>query len=225
MFYFDPMYFIFLGPAIILTIWAQAKVKGTFKKYSKIGSQAHVTGADAAARILEYNNINDVKILETKGWLSDHYDPSKKVLKLSPKVYRSTSLASVGIAAHEAGHAIQHAQGYAPLVLRQAIAPAAVAGSNLAMAFLIIGFIMGAMGLVKVGIILFSIAVLFQIITLPVEFNATARAKEQLAAVGILNNNEIVGVNKVLSAAAMTYVAATITAILQLLYFILRVRR
>jgi Zn-dependent membrane protease YugP len=219
---FDPMYFLIVAPAILLSLWAQFKVKSTFSKYSHIGTSSELTGAHAARKILENNGIYDVDVKETMGWLSDHYDPKHKVLKLSPKVYHDASIASIGVAAHEAGHAIQHHIGYAPLMVRQTIAPAAMAGSNIAMVLLMVGFIIGALGLIKIGIIAFSLAVLFQLITLPVEFDASRRAKNQLQELGIVNMGEVAGVSKVLSAAGLTYVAAALAAILQLIYFLFR---
>jgi len=222
MFYFDPLYFIILGPAILLTIWAQVKVKGTFSRYSQIPSASGLTGAEVARIILQKNGLYDVPVEETHGWLSDHYDPFRKVLRLSPTVFRDSSLASIGVAAHEAGHAIQHARGYAPMVLRQTLAPAAIFGSNIAIFLLFLGLIINAFGLIKLGIFAFSLAVLFQVVTLPVEFNASRRARLLVSEYGVVTRDELYGINQVLSAAAMTYVAAAITAISQLLYFLIR---
>lgn len=222
MFYFDPLYFIVVGPAILLTIWAQIKVKGTFAKYSKVGSSNYLSGRDAAIKMLEKNGIHDVEVKETEGWFTDHYDPKGKVLRLSPSVYHGRSLASIGVAAHEAGHAIQDATDYAPLVMRQAIAPAAMFGSNIAMFLIFFGFIINALGLIKLGIIAFTLAVIFQIVTLPVEFNASKRAITLITEYGIVTREETPHVNSVLNAAAMTYVAAAIAAVAQLLYFLLR---
>jgi Zn-dependent membrane protease YugP len=222
MFYFDPLYFIIVGPAILLTIWAQIKVKGTVSKYAKIGTTRGLTGAETAQAILRHEGIENVRVEEVSGWLSDHYDPRSKTLRLSPDVYRNTSVSSVGIAAHEVGHAIQDARSYAPLVLRSAIAPAAMFGSNAAMFLLMIGFMIGALGMVKLGIILFATTVAFQLITLPVEINASSRARAILTESGIVTQNEAVGVGRVLNAAALTYVAAAIASLTQLLYFLLR---
>ena len=216
------MYFIIVGPAIILTIWAQIKVKSTFAKYSKINSKSYLSGKEAAQRLLEKNGIHDVTVKETEGWFTDHYDPRSKVLRLSPDVYRGHSLASIGVAAHEAGHAIQDAKDYTPLVMRQAIAPVAMFGSNIAMFLIFFGFIINALGLIKLGIIAFAIAVVFQIITLPVEFNASKRALLLITEYGIVTKEEQPHVASVLNAAAMTYVAAAIAAVAQLLYFLLR---
>ena len=222
MFYFDPLYFVIVGPAIALTIWAQFKVKGTIAKYSKIATARGLSGAETALAILRHEGIGDVRVEETSGWLSDHYDPRSKTLRLSPDVYRNTSVSSVGIAAHEVGHAIQDAHHYAPLVLRSTIAPVAMFGSNAAMFLLFIGFMVGALGMVKLGIILFATTVAFQLITLPVEINASSRARAILTESGIVTPNEALGVGKVLNAAALTYVAAAVASLTQLLYFILR---
>jgi len=220
---FDPIYFIFMAPAILLALYAQVKVKSAYAKMSRVPSARGYTGSEAATRILHAAGILDVKVEQTQGWLSDHYDPKNRVLRLSPEVYQGRSLASVGIAAHEAGHALQHAENYALLSLRSAIVPVAGIGSWLAWPMIMIGFLLGMMNLVSLGIILFSILVLFQIITLPVEFNASTRAKAVLAGTGItVDQRELQGVASVLDAAAMTYVAATVTAIAQLLYFLFR---
>ena len=181
-----------------------------------------MTGADVAKEILTRNGLSHVAVVETGGFLSDHYDPAKKVVRLSPDVYRSSSLASIGVAAHETGHAIQHAKAYGPLTLRNMMVPLASIGSNLSWVIIFAGFIFGALGLVKVGIVLFSTVVVFQLITLPVEFNASARAKSILTSYSIVSKEEMVGVNKVLSAAAMTYVAAAISSVVTLLYFLIR---
>jgi Zn-dependent membrane protease YugP len=222
-FMFDPVYFIFMAPAMLLALYAQLKVKSAYARMSRVPSARGLSGAEAAVRILHSAGIQDVKVEQTQGWLSDHYDPKSKVLRLSPEVYQGRSLASVGIAAHEAGHALQHAVNYGPLTLRSAIVPVAGIGSWLAWPMIMIGFFMGAMNLVTLGILLFSVLVIFQIITLPVEFNASSRAKVVLASTGIVaDQKELQGVASVLNAAALTYVAATITAIAQLLYFLLR---
>jgi len=219
----DPLYWMLVGPAILLAFFAQMKVKSAYNTMSKVGTARGYSGARAASRIMESAGIGDVAIERVQGWLSDHYDPKNKVLRLSPGVFEGQSIASVGIAAHEAGHALQHAEGYAPLQVRSMLVPAASIGSWLAWPMIIIGSILGAFGLVKAGILLFAALVLFQVITLPVEFNASSRAKQALADTGIVvNAEEMNGVSSVLNAAAMTYVAATVTAIAQLLYFLLR---
>jgi Zn-dependent membrane protease YugP len=220
---FDPLYLLFMAPALILSLFAQGWVKSSFSKYGKLANRRGITGAEAARRILDSSGLSGVRIEPAQGrGLSDHYDPRTKVLRLSPEVYGKASLASVGVAAHEAGHALQDSGGYAPLKLRSALVPAAQLGSNLAWPLLFIGMFIGAMGMVKLGVIFFSGAVLFQVVTLPVEFNASARAMRALEGVGILSGDELSGARRVLSAAALTYVAAAITAVLQLVYFLLR---
>ena len=220
--FFDPLYLLFMAPAFLVSILAQLWVKGSFSKYSKISSQSGYSGAKAAYSILKKNGIDDVSIEETNGFLGDHYDPRTKSLRLSRNVYRSNSLAAIGVAAHEAGHALQHAQGYLPLHFRSHLVPVASIGSNLAWPLLFIGLFLKSMMMVKWGILLFSGVVLFQLITLPVEFNASRRALAALRTSGLVSEYEIDGSRKVLTAAAMTYVAAAAAAILQLLYFLLR---
>ena len=220
---FDPLYLLFMVPAFILSLVAQGLVKSSFSKYSKVGNRRGITGAEAARRILDSSGLSNVRIEAAQGrGLSDHYDPRTKVLRLSPDVYGKASLASVGVAAHEAGHALQDSRGYTPLKLRSALVPAAQLGSTLAWPLLFLGMFLGVMGMVKLGVIFFSGAVLFQVVTLPVEFNASARAMRALEGVGILSGDELSGARRVLSAAALTYVAAAVTAVLQLLYFLLR---
>ena len=220
---FDPLYLLFMVPAFILSLVAQGLVKSSFSKYSKVGNRRGITGAEAARRILDSSGLSDVRIEPAQGrGLSDHYDPRTKVLRLSPDVYGKASLASVGVAAHEAGHALQDSRRYTPLKLRSALVPAAQLGSTLAWPLLFLGMFLGVMGMVKLGVIFFSGAVLFQVVTLPVEFNASARAMRALEGVGILSGDELSGARRVLSAAALTYVAAAVTAVLQLLYFLLR---
>ena len=220
--FIDPMYLLFLLPGVLLAGWATLKVKSNFAYYSRVPSSNGMTGAQAAREILRRNNIHDVRVQETHGWLSDHYDPSSRTVRLSPEVYRNPSVASVAIAAHEVGHALQDAKQYAPLRLRSAAVPAARIGSFAPWIIVIGGFVMHSLQLVYLGVILFSATVLFQIVTLPVEFNASSRAKDQLASLGMVSRKDAVGVNKVLSAAAMTYVAAAITAVLTLLYYLMR---
>jgi len=218
----DPLYWMMMIPVMILSGIASFKVKSTYKKFSKIRSASGMTGADVARKILQINGLSNVSVVETKGFLSDHYDPAKKTVRLSHDVYSSNSIAAIGVAAHETGHAIQDKQSYSPLVLRNMMVPIASIGSNFSWIVIIIGSIMGAMGLVKAGIALFSVVVFFQIITLPVEFNASSRAKQILASNGIISAAELNGVNRVLGAAAMTYVAAAISSVMTLLYFLLR---
>jgi len=220
--FFDPLYIIMIAPALLLSIFAQIRVKSSFSKYSKVPTYRGITGERAAREILRAEGIHDVGIELSRGFLSDHYDPRTKTLRLSESVYAGDSLASVGVAAHEVGHAIQHARGYMPLKLRSALVPISSLGSNLAWPLLIIGFIFMAKSLILAGIVFFSLAVLFQLVTLPVEFNASWRALNALPAAGILSDTEVMGARKVLSAAALTYVAAAVSAVLQLLYFLLR---
>jgi hypothetical protein len=208
-------------PVFIFSLWAQFKVKSSFSKFSKIGINSGITGAEAARIILEKLGIKDVKIEKTSGWLSDHYSPINKTLKLSSDVYDSNSISAVGVAAHEAGHAIQHFKGMLIMRMWMALAKPATIMSNASVFMIIIGIIFKFFMLAQIGFFFFLIVVLFQIITLPLEFNASNRAKKLLFECGIATNSEISGVNTVLSSAAMTYVAATAAAITQLLYFAL----
>ncbi len=225
MFYFDYMYFVYMIPGLIISIWAQMKVKGTFAKYSKIRVQSGWSGAQAARRILDDNGLHNVRVEKVSGKLSDHFDPGSNVVRLSDSTYDSTSVGAVGVAAHEVGHAIQHAQGYAPAKLRSAIVPACNIGTSVSMPLIFLGFAFSLAQLIYVGIALFGLAVVFQLVTLPVEFNASKRAIETLGSNGMMTEEENNGVKKVLSAAALTYVAALVTSLLQLLYYISRVRR
>jgi len=219
----DPLYWLLIGPTILLALWAQMKVKSNFAKFSKYTTSNRLSGAEAAEAVLHYANIHDVKIEEVRGFLSDHYDPRSRTLRLSPDVFRGRSISAAGVAAHEAGHAIQHARGYAPLAMRNAMVPLASFGSWLAWPMIFFGFLIQSLHLVQLGVIAFTALVAFQLITLPVEFNASTRAKAVLVKSGVLANQaEADGVGKVLNAAAMTYVAATVTAIAQLIYFALR---
>ena len=228
MIFFDPMYLLFVAPAMLLALLAQGMVKSAYARASKIPARSGVTGAQAAYQVMREAGCDDVAIEKTQGWLSDHYDPRHRVLRLSPDVYQGRSLASLGIAAHEAGHAIQHKRHYAPLALRNGLVPMASVGGNLSMVFLMIGMflmyskpILGS-SILYLGIGLFALTVLFQLINLPVEFNASSRAREALLTSGLVDTQEAPVVRKVLSAAAMTYVAATVTAIMTLLYFLFR---
>ncbi len=207
----------------ILCMAASAKVNSTYNKYSKVRSMTGMTGAQVAQKILQYNGIYDVQIEHVRGNLTDHYDPSKKVLRLSDSVYGSTSVAAIGVAAHECGHAVQHQVGYVPIKIRSALVPAANIGSKLGLPLILLGVIFGGAGstLAQIGIWVFALAVLFQIVTLPVEFNASGRAIKMLDQYGILHHQEVGHVKKVLSAAALTYVAAAASAILQLLRLVL----
>ncbi|MCG8549239.1 MAG: zinc metallopeptidase [Desulfobacterales bacterium] len=219
--YYSSMFILF--PAIIFAMYAQAKVKSTFYKYLRVRNNRDITGAQAARRILEQNDLYDVPIERARGALSDHYDPRKRVLRLSDEVYNGTSIASVSVAAHEVGHALQHAHSYGPLKIRNAIAPTVGFASQAAMPLVILGLFLGSGGslLMDIGIYLYSFAVFFQVITLPVEFNASSRAIVQLEANGLINNEEKPRAKKVLNAAAMTYVAAMAVAIFNLLRLIM----
>ncbi len=220
--YFDPMYMVFLLPGLALSVWASFKVKSTFRKYSQVGAQSGLSGAEAASQLLRRKGIHDVRVEEVQGFLSDHYDPSAKVLRLSPDVFRGRSLASLGVAAHEAGHAIQHATGYGPLAFRSLVVKPAQIGSNLGGILCMIGLGFASTKLVWAGVILFSAFVVFTLVTLPVEFNASNRAVAVLSETGMITQSEVAGTRAVLNAAAMTYVAAAIGAIMQLLYFLFR---
>ncbi len=219
----DPLYFIMVGPILLLTLFAQGYVKSTVKKYSKIMNSKGYTGADVAREILKANGIHDVDVSSTTGWLSDHYDPLKKVIRLSQDNYSGRSIAAVGIAAHEAGHALQHAHGYLPLKLRHSLVPAANLGSKMAFPMIFLGMLLGMVGLAKIGVIVFAFAVIFHFVTLPVEFNASSRALAMINQYGIVTTQEARGARAVLNSAAMTYVASAAAALMQLLYFALRV--
>lgn len=221
MFFFDPIYLILALPGLLLGLWAQARTKGTFNKYSKVRTTRSASGAEIARYLLDQQGLHDVRIEETQGFLSDHYDPRTRVLRLSSDVYRQPSVAAAGVAAHEMGHALQHAVGYGPLKIRSAIVPAVQFGSSLAPILFIIGFLLNFTSLAWLGVILFASAVVFSLITLPVEFDASKRAKVLLGNSGILSAQEVQGVDKVLDAAALTYVAAAVAAIGQLLYYVL----
>lgn len=213
----------FILPMILVAL-AQWKVRSAFKRYSRVGSMAGISGAETARRILRENGIYDVAVEEVGGTLSDHYDPRDKVVRLSSDNFHGHHLAGLAVAAHEVGHAIQHATGYYPLNLRHAILPVANLGSQLGMPLIFAGMIFGAMGLVNLGVIFFAGAVLFQIVTLPVEFNASSRAMAILSNGGYLAGDEVGSARKVLNAAAMTYVAATAAAVMQLLYYVMLAR-
>ena len=221
---------ILLMPAMIFAFVAQARVQSTFQKYDRVHSERRMTGADVARRILDLNGLYDVKVEYVRGHLNDHFDPRTNVIRLSDATYGSTSVAAIGVAAHEAGHAVQHATGYAPIRLRGAIIPVTQFGSRLSMPLFLIGLLITGFGMIDPaigeilmfgGIILFSLSTLFQLVTLPVEFNASSRALRTLEESNILYGDEIVGAKAVLSAAAMTYVAALATSLAYLLRFIL----
>ena len=224
-FYFDPTYILVIIGAL-LCMAASSRVNSTYHKYARVRARSGMTGAEAAQRILQMSGIHDVQIQHISGELTDHYDPRSKVLRLSDAVYGSRSVAAIGVAAHECGHALQHKEGYLPLKLRSALVPAANLGSKLGLPIVILGLILGIglelpgggyFSLAEIGVWIFALAVLFQIITLPVEFNASGRALKLLSSCGIMNEDETDDCRRVLGAAALTYVAAAASAILQLL--------
>ena len=222
------LYLIISLPALLLGFWAQAKVKSAFNKYSKIRNYNNLSGAEVARRMLDANDLNDVRVEQVNGFLSDHYDPRKKTLRLSPAVYQGNSIASAGIAAHEAGHALQDQQGYVPLQFRSAMVPTVQIGSRLGpiifMAGLFLDYLSGAstnfgFQISLFGLLLFAATAIFALVTLPVEFNATSRAKKWLSTSGVIYQQEMSGINGVLDAAALTYVAAAVQALSTLLYY------
>lgn len=222
MFYFDSTY-IFVLVGLIICLAASAKMRSTFSKYSRVRNHWGMTGREAAEQVLHRAGIYDVRVEHISGNLTDHYDPRSKVLRLSDATYNSTSVAAVGVAAHECGHAVQHATGYVPLKLRSSLVPAANFGSSIAWPLILIGLLINGQSsalFLNLGILAFSLAVLFQIVTLPVEFNASSRALHLLSGNGMLYEDEVRSVRKVLTAAALTYVAGAASAILQLLRII-----
>ena len=222
MFWFDPYYLIFMAPAFILMMLAQWYVSSAFRKWSRVPVRTGLSGAEAAERLIRHAGLYGVTIEMTGGMLSDHYDPRSKVLRLSPGVYQGRSVASVAVAAHELGHALQDQEGYAALRLRTAMVPAVNFGSYLGWIFILLGLFLHLTNLAVVGLVIFSLGAVFALITLPVEFNASARAKRLLQTAGIVQTeDEARGVNTVLNAAALTYVAALITAVMQVLYYAL----
>ncbi|AOR23228.1 zinc metallopeptidase [Clostridium taeniosporum] len=219
MFFFDPT-MIILVPAIIIAFWAQTKVNSAYSKYSKVSAMNGYTGEQIARMMLDEAGLYDIRIELVNTKLGDHYDPSSRVLRLSSEVYRGQTIAAAGIAAHEVGHAIQHKEAYKPLIIRNSIVPAVNFSTNFSWILFLAGILMGIKGLVTIGIILFSAAVVFQLITLPVEFNASSRALSILKSRNILYGDEVKGAAKVLDAAAMTYIAAALMAISQLIRLI-----
>ena len=222
---FDWTYIVLVLPCLILSLWASARVNSTFKKYSRQISIRQITGVQAAHRVLQANGVNNIRIERVSGNLTDHYDPRTNVIRLSDGVYDSTSTAAIGVACHEAGHAVQYAQNYAPIKLRAAIIPITNIGSRLAMPLILIGLLFTALGnfsqtIIYIGIACFGLSLVFQLITLPVEFNASRRALEAIESGNLLTEEEQVGAKKTLSAAALTYVAATAVALVQLLRLI-----
>lgn len=222
MFYFDPMYFVFIVPGLALALYASFKTKSTFAKYSRIASSKGYTGAQAAQEMLRRSGINDVKIKPVGGMLTDHYNPMTKTLALSEGVYGSNSLAAIGVACHEAGHAMQHARGYQPLKLRSALVPATNFCSTLYVWVLMAGFFFSFTKLILVGVAMCGMAVVFSVVTLPVEWDASARAKIAMLDTGLVSQQESIHAGKVLNAAFLTYLASAITSILTLLYYLYR---
>ena len=223
---FDWTYLVIVLPCLILSLWASSSVNSTFQKYAKVNSSRHLTGAEAAQRVLNAHGVRGVRIERVSGNLTDHYDPKTNVIRLSDSVHSSTSVAAIGVAAHEAGHAVQYAQNYAPIRLRSAIIPITNIGSKLAMPLILAGILFSFLGglsnaLVYLGIAAFSLSLIFQLVTLPVEFNASRRAMETIENSGLLTVEEQRGARKTLKAAAMTYVAATAVALAQLVRLIL----
>ena len=219
---FDPLYFIILAPGLALSLYATFRTKSTFSKYSKVGSRSGLTGAQAADLMLKRHGVNGVRIERSSGWLSDHYDPGKKALRLSEDVYSSQSLSAIGVACHEAGHAMQDAHGYAMLSLRTALVPATNFGSTFGYIVMIAGFFLQLTGLMFVGVCLFGVAVVFSLITLPVEWDASKRAKVAMDEAGMLSPEENRHASKVLNAAFLTYLAAAVTSVLTLAYYLIR---
>lgn len=218
--FISPLYLILVGPAMLFALWAQMKVKWAFSHYQRVGSASGLTGAEAAGYMLRANGLTNVRIERVSGFMSDHYDPREKMLRLSPEVYDGRSVASLGVACHEAGHALQDAKGYGPLQLRNMAVPTANLGSWLSWPLIMIGFIFHMYNLALLGVAFFAVVVVFQIITLPVEFDASKRAKQSLLQLNMVAPGaEAQGVATVLNAAAMTYVAATMAAVMQLIYF------
>ena len=220
MFFFDPMYLVFAAPALLRMLYAQWQVKSTYAKYRAISNMQGMTGAQTARWLLDQKGLTDVPVQEIPGNLTDNYDPGGRVLRLSSEVYRTPSVAAMGIAAHEVGHAVQHKMHYAPMSIRAAVVPVANVGSTLGYVFFILGMVVNFSGLVWVGVLLFSGAVVFSLATLPVELNASSRAKQMLRSLGMTGQTDNQGVEAVLSAAALTYVAALLQAVGTLLYYV-----
>jgi Zn-dependent membrane protease YugP len=220
--FFDPLYLLFLAPGILLALWAQMRVQSAYHEASQIPARSGLSGAEAAAAMLDAVGVDGVRIEPVEGFLADHYAPGEKILRLSPGVYQERSLAAVGIAAHEAGHAIQDFTRYPLMSLRNGLVPLAAVGSNAAWIIIFLGFMLHLSGLILVGIAVFSMTVLFQLVNLPVEFDASRRARIALVDGGLVTAEEDQVVGKVLNAAALTYVAATLTSVLTLLYFLFR---
>ena len=224
-FFIDYYYIILVIPAMLISLWAQFKVKSTYKKYSGISNSKNITGAYAAQAVLTHYGITDVRNERVAGTLSDHYDPRSKVIRLSEGVYSSNSIAAIGIACHEAGHAAQHAQNYVPIKVRNSLIPICNIGSTLGVPLAIFGYILGFEPLISIGLLLYAAITVFQLVTLPVEFNASRRALRVIDETNLLYDDESGGAKKVLTAAAMTYVAAMLVSLANLLRLILRFNR
>lgn len=225
MFFYDYYYLILVVPAILISVFAQSKVQSTYKKYAEVMSKSGLTAHEVTRRILDRAGLQNVAIEHVAGKLTDHFDPTKNVIRLSDSVYGDASVASLGVAAHEAGHAVQYKEGYAPIKIRNTILPAANIGSKLSVPLIILGIILSMEPLVTFGILLFSLVLLFQVVTLPVEFDASRRALKVLKETSVLDEEELSGSKKVLSAAALTYVAAALLSAMQLLRLVLISRR
>lgn len=225
MFFLDPLYILLALPGLLFGMYASMKTKSTFHRYSRYAATSRLTGAQAARRLLDREGLHDVRVEQVQGFLGDHYDPRQHVLRLSPDVYNSPSLSAIGVACHEAGHAIQHAAHYAPLQLRSALVPITQFSTNAVYFIFIAGFFMNIQPLMQFAIILFSVVVLFTLVTLPVEWDASARAKRLMVSAGIVSEQERDDAGRVLNAAFLTYVAALVSSILTLLYYIMRARR
>ena len=217
----DNIYFLLLIPVMLLSVWAQIRVSGSFREYSQVSNRRRITGAQAAEAVLRAHGVQDVAVRYVSGNLTDHYDPRDNTIYLSDGVYGASTIAAVGVAAHEAGHAVQYAVGYFPIRVRSAILPVTQFGSQFSFVLLMVGLLLYSQALFLVGILLFSMTTLFQLVTLPVEFNASRRALETIEGSGLLSEEEISGAQKVLSAAALTYVAALLMSLLQLLRYVL----
>ena len=222
-YYFDPMYYLFALPGLLIALYAQAKVKSNYSKYSRVQNSAGVTGADIAREILNQNGIYNVDIRRIKGNLTDNYNPRDNAIYLSDGVFGSNTVAAIGVAAHEAGHAVQHAVGYTPIKIRSALVPVCNFGAGISPFLLILGYVLNFAPLLYIALAVFSLSVIFQLVTLPVEFNASRRALAAIEGIGRFNDYELKGAKKVLGAAALTYVAALMQSILMFLYYALRI--
>ena len=221
-YYFDRYYWILIVPAMFFALWAQTRVKSTYQKYSRVYSSRGMTAAQVCRQILDQNNLYHIRVEHISGNLTDHYDPKAQVIRLSDSVFNSSSVAAIGVAAHEAGHAVQYAVGYVPIRIRSAIIPISQFGSSLSMPVLLIGLLFNYGFLIQLGIVLFSTVAVFQLVTLPVEYDASRRARELMVRAGIVTPTEEPAAGEVLTAAFLTYVAAAVSALLTLLYYLFR---